>query len=679
MEKNETEIVIESRIHLFSALAEAAEIEHNLMCLYLYSMFGLKRHTEEGVTQEELAAIERWRKVILGICLEEMSHLSLVSNLISSLGGTPHFLRPNFPASPGMYPADIVIELAPFDMKTLDHFIYLEHPADREMQDSDAFVSSESYERVAPKERLMPTSGDYKTVGVLYEAIKESLIKLCKEVGESELFCGNINRQITPIDSPLKGLIAIKDLKSALTAIETIITQGEGANECTDDSHYIRFSNIKKEYQDLLNANPNFEPGRRVARNPVMRKPISPEGRVWVNHPVSARYMDLANAFYGFMLRVLIQVYVVEDRDRTEKHEMLQMAFTVMHMLAVVGETLTLLPSSYENPDCFAGMSFAMVRTLSPLSKENELFIMIEGMGKFSTALKNLQKEVEKEESINHLLSACVNQLAIAQEGIDKLKAGAEKLQLARKAHGPETSADKKVSAPKAPDTNIPVANSAIETAESDDIRIQFNAKKCIHSRHCVTECPEVFKANTPGKWLFPEQSPAEVLAAVIKECPSGALTYESKTSNCANEVAPSVNIMRLYENGPYAFLADLEIDGKNEGLRATLCRCGQSKRKPFCDHTHADVGFIATGEPDSINTEALEVRGGNLKIDRTPDGPYSVKGNVEICAGTGRIVLRTSSATLCRCGHSKSKPLCDGTHAVIGFRDAVKKSRRLT
>ena len=54
--------------------------------------------------------------------------------------------------------------------------------------------------------------------------------------------------------------------------------------------------------------------------------------------------------------------------------------------------------------------------------------------------------------------------------------------------------------------------------------------------------------------------------------------------------------------------------------------------------------------------------------IEPQPNGPLRVSGNVEIMANTGRIVLRTVGVNLCRCGHSNTKPICDGTHAKIGF-----------
>jgi CDGSH-type Zn-finger protein len=64
-----------------------------------------------------------------------------------------------------------------------------------------------------------------------------------------------------------------------------------------------------------------------------------------------------------------------------------------------------------------------------------------------------------------------------------------------------------------------------------------------------------------------------------------------------------------------------------------------------------------------------LAVRDGQLAIDPQLDGPLQVRGNLEIISGTGRVVARVTQARLCRCGGSKTKPFCDGTHATNGFR----------
>ena len=124
-----------------------------------------------------------------------------------------------------------------------------------------------------------------------------------------------------------------------------------------------------------------------------------------------------------------------------------------------------------------------------------------------------------------------------------------------------------------------------------------------------------------------------------------------------------------MRENGPYAVHADIDLAGHGAMFRATLCRCGKSANKPFCDNAHRAAGFVATGEPETQPSEPLEDRGGALSIVPLPDGPLQVTGSLEICSGTGRTITRCESVRLCRCGGSATKPFCDGTHARIGFR----------
>jgi len=177
-----------------------------------------------------------------------------------------------------------------------------------------------------------------------------------------------------------------------------------------------------------------------------------------------------------------------------------------------------------------------------------------------------------------------------------------------------------------------------------------------------------VFLANVQGPWLHPDEASVEALVGIAHTCPSGAITYERQDGG-PPEPVPEVNVMRLRENGPYAVHADVRLAGRGILRRATLCRCGASQNKPFCDGSHNAASFRASGEPATIDTAPLAERGGALEITPLPDGPLEIGGPVEICAGTGRTIARVESARLCRCGGSANKPFCDGTHARIGFR----------
>jgi CDGSH-type Zn-finger protein/uncharacterized Fe-S cluster protein YjdI len=208
----------------------------------------------------------------------------------------------------------------------------------------------------------------------------------------------------------------------------------------------------------------------------------------------------------------------------------------------------------------------------------------------------------------------------------------------------------------------------AVEVAESRQVRVLFDGSRCIHSRNCVLSRPDVFVPNVQGVWIHPERASAAEVAELAHRCPSGAIRYELLTPGADEEAPPAVNVAWVRENGPLAFSAELAIRGEDPEYRATLCRCGASAKKPFCDGSHNAKKFTASGEPPTQASEPLANRGGALAVTPTPNGPLHVEGPLEIVSGTGRTVARLTDAWLCRCGQSASKPFCDGAHKRAGF-----------
>ncbi len=208
----------------------------------------------------------------------------------------------------------------------------------------------------------------------------------------------------------------------------------------------------------------------------------------------------------------------------------------------------------------------------------------------------------------------------------------------------------------------------ATETASWQRIVIHFEPVRCVHSRNCVLGNPKVFVPNAEGEWLHPDAASAEEIEAIVRSCPSGALTFERIDGDHAQEQAPEVNTVRVRENGPLAFHAQCTVTGQPQPFRATLCRCGLSQNKPFCDYRHKEGGFIATGEPAEQSSEALAMRNGMLAIEPQKNGPLKVTGNLEIVSGTGHTINRVTETWFCRCGHSMNKPYCDGSHRRVGF-----------
>jgi hypothetical protein len=387
-------VKIESRVHLLSTLAEAAELEHNLMCMYLYSLFSLKTSPDEGLTSEEMEAVNVWRKSILDVCVEEMTHLALVANLTTAVGGGAHFFRPDFPVRPGYFPSDFVLELAPFNQETLQHFIFLERPEGEAVEDAEEFTPENQYTRGSPRDRLMAHTGDYSTVGQLYEAIERAVVSLSSTLGEKSLFCGSATLQISPEDAQIKGLRVVNNKASALNVLRLIVEQGEGART-TKGSHFEKFNQIAEQYDWLLRKNPTFEPGRPAVRNPVMRMPATPDGRVWVYEPGAARYLDLANALYALMLRFLVQVYSMENREPVARKTLLEAAFSLMHGVAAIAGLLTKLPANRDFPGTTAGINFALDRYFTPFELASEKLLLVERIDEILNEVQTLRSEVE--------------------------------------------------------------------------------------------------------------------------------------------------------------------------------------------------------------------------------------------------------------------------------------------
>jgi CDGSH-type Zn-finger protein/uncharacterized Fe-S cluster protein YjdI len=639
----------EHREGLAYALSEAAELEHGLMCCYLYAAFSLGPRVEQRFPAHA-AAIARWRAEITSVARDEMIHLALVSNLLNALGASPHFARPNFPVAAGAHPAGIVVSLAPFSLATIQHFVYLERPDDVAEREGDGFARR-PYARVGHSGRLVPSGQDYATVGDLYRWIRDGFVHLVEEFGEDKVLCGDPRLQIGAASLGLAGITEVTDLASAMRAIETIVTQGEGMPSCPGHSHFSRFSAIRNELTEILARDPGFAPAAHVARNPVMRKPADPDGLVWVDAEPAASVLDVGNALYAFTLRSLGTLYSPSAIDGAARALAVEATIAGMRALTPIAELLTELPASTTDADARAGLTFTMSRSLHTLSDPR-------------TAFRALDEGLA---AVVHGVRAHVVPLA------PELAASAERLgELADRlrAFVPRAEATAPV-APAAPPASIaPAAYTpgAIEEARGDKLVLKFEAKRCIHSRHCVLGAPRVFLANVQGAWLYPDEMDAEGLVYIARTCPSGAITYDRLDGGPAEPV-PEVNELRLRENGPYAVRADVELDGHGELIRATLCRCGASHNKPFCDGSHHAIEFAASGEPTSRESKPLAARGGTLHIRPELDGPLVVTGNLEICAGTGRTLDRVTAARLCRCGGSASKPFCDGTHAKIGFR----------
>lgn len=218
---------ITTREELIFALSWAAEIEHGLTCIYLFSAFTMKRFLEEGIDELQQDQLRNWQGVILAVAMQEMEHLGYVCNLLNAVGGAQHFDRPNLPQPASYYSTEGAFTLERFNLKTIKRFMEFEKPAPT--TDAEGIVEGSG---------LVPdiiNVVDHHTVQDLYNSILNGFKYLDKKLGK-DLFIGPPEAQLADNDIVVGyanheygiNLKKVVDLKSAINAIDIIVEQGEG-------------------------------------------------------------------------------------------------------------------------------------------------------------------------------------------------------------------------------------------------------------------------------------------------------------------------------------------------------------------------------------------------------------------------------------------------------------------
>jgi len=138
------------------------------------------------------------------------------------------------------------------------------------------------------------------------------------------------------------------------------------------------------------------------------------------------------------------------------------------------------------------------------------------------------------------------------------------------------------------------MAGKLLQVYEHESLRVSFNARLCIHAAECVRRLPAVFDpAARP--WVRPERATAEEIIAAVHRCPTGALRAE--VNGAPAEIVVDGAELHVSRNGPLVVRGEVRIvrdDGVEvaETSRVALCRCGASRRKPYCDGSHRGAGF---------------------------------------------------------------------------------------
>jgi CDGSH-type Zn-finger protein/truncated hemoglobin YjbI len=613
----EAPFVIEHREALIYMLCEAAELEHGIMCQYLYAAFSLKQSQDEGLTADEQKAVKRWRQKISHVATQEMLHLSLVQNLLSAIGGAPHLSRPNFPQPARQYPAGVHLALLPFGEQTLRHFMFLERPEGMDIHDADGMAA---FGRALPAMQLqagdiVPRGQDFATVGHLYRSIEAGIARLADKYGERWLFAGPPRAQATSEHFGWPELIAVTDVASAQRAIDEILEQGEGPRGQWQDAHFGQFVAILDEFEQLREANRGFDPVRPVV--PVNVRPAERDtGIPLVTDPVTRRVMDLFNVSYEILLQAL-QRFFAHTGETGPQLKALADATTAL-MFGVVkplGDLVTGLPAGPEYPGRTAGPSFELFYESDYVLPHREAaWILL--TERIREAAAFCEPGAPCDPGVEDGLAAVRSHL----NGIaDALAAHLPARETPAPAEDPATLLARaedfyRTVLGLTPTDTLALAGVLPQPPSLRDFAVSATT---VRARLGASAPPGLLEAVAALQDLAVRQAPAAERARLIAEL-----------GQIQRALPPSIMTAK---NGPYLVTNVPAVrtplgDTLTLPPQLALCRCGGSSRKPFCDGSHAGNGFTDAKDPHRVHDQR----------DTYPGQQVTIFDNRGICQHSG-------------------------------------------
>ena len=621
----EAPFVIEHREALIYMLCEAAELEHGIMCQYLFAAFSLKQSADEGLNPAELEAVSRWRRQVSKVATQEMLHLALVHNVLSAIGAAPHLARPNLPAPAGHYPAGVQLALVPFGEQALRHFMFLERPEGMELEDADGLAAMGAAAPVVNPRDIVPQGQDFATVGHLYRSIEAGLHRLTEKYGEDWLFAGPKRAQATQRHFGWPELVPVTDLASACAAIEEILEQGEGPRGHWRNAHFGQFVNILDEYLRMRKANPAFEPVR-----PVIAASVRPHDRLGdvplITDPLTARVTDLFNVAYEILLQIFERFFAHSTETDVQLKVLADATVALMlEVLKPLGSLITSLPAGPEHPGRTAGPSF-------------ELFYETDYLMPHREAAWALLAE-RLDEAAWLCSELCDGRGASIAAQLDPALDGLRRIAATLAAHLPAASPQAAIGA------RAPLPTEA-------------------GIRSLASQCSEILNRTSGATSPTQREGAWEELARAVNAAASGpgsgggSGAGRSPVRDQLWEAVRAVTRRRAeFADGPGGCPPALaEAVAGLHDLAIRLASPGDREARL------AELWDLQARLPTTIQTAR--------------NGPYLATNVRTLTDPLGAATRSAPQLSLCRCGASAAKPACDGTCHGNGFSDAKDPGR---
>ena len=553
----------------------AIELEHATLAPYLSALYSIK----PGANVE-------CSEVIKSVFLEEMLHMALAANILNAVGGKPRFdyegFIPTFPTPLPHGDASFVVHLGKFSREGVESFLNIERPAETNAK---------------------PLEENYHSIGQFYAAIVEGLKSCCEALGEEAVFTGDPAWQLTAETTYYGGaghLIEVKDLASALAAMDEIVEQGEGMDHASifdgdknmfhperdEVGHYFRFQEILfgRSYQagDTAESGPTG-PTFEVDWGEVHNMRQNPDIEDYPEDSPAREKMEALAQGYSDMLRMMERSFAGDPRLFGET---VGTMFELRHLIQELME----LPSG--DGETTVGPYFAY----RPPAHRHERWIEIREAGPYAVhgdIPLTRKKRVTSEEG--EAITWATTERLPADEGYVLCRCGKS-----RTKPFCDGSHDYEEFDGECEKEFAPLAETQ-EILERDGVRVKVENSLCIHAKYCFNKSSGIRK-------LMAEQLDSNAksqIMAMVDRCPSGTFVYEMELDGEMTEFEPDMPYevaaiaadSKSSSAGPIWVTGGVPImmpDGKflERRNRVTLCRCGQSKNKPFCDGSHAKIDF---------------------------------------------------------------------------------------
>ncbi len=677
----EAPFVIEHREALIYMLCEAAELEHGIMCQYLFAAFSLKQTTDEGLTEAELAAAARWRRQVLHVATQEMLHLALVQNLLTAIGGPPHLVRPNLPQPADHYPAGVQLALLPFGEQALRHFMFLERPEGMDLGDADGLVAVGRAEPLMGGGDIVPRPQDFATVGHLYRSIEAGFAHLAEKYGEEWLFVGPPRAQATPEHFRWPELVTVTDLASAQRAIDTILEQGEGPRGDWRNAHFGQFVEILDEYLEMRKADPGFDPVRPVIAANV--RPPQGQGEVpLITDPLTARVADLFNVGYEVLLQIFERYFAHTEETGAQLKTLADATVRLMAgVLQPLANVITTLPAGPGHEGKNAGPSFELFYESDYLLPHREAawtllterldaaasFCLAVGddcrpavagrLAPVTSALKEIAQSLAAHLPAGRAhVRPATEPAELDQAGLDALLTRATDLaRAAGSVRGGDLASGLASIADAAYRAVTAAARSGPSPARSDTVRPELVVPRLVES--VLRPLADALRSSTDVSDRTPADHAGGEPAAGAGQPQDGVPGGGQSPGDLVWEAAKAATRLRV--RAGHSGIAAPELAEATAALQSLACDLGSARERA---DRRAELWELHNGLPARIQTAR--------------NGPYLATNVRHLRSYLGEEVPLPPQVALCRCGESAIRPFCDGSHARTGFTDAKDRGR---